>query len=326
MALPILLAVVALIVNYGIVATWKVRALTVARHELWSHRQPRTGDHQPVLAYWQTSNATYTYVTGQLPEMDDARAYHPVVRGPLSGAQVKEDLFDPVRGFASGQAGLSRPLPLMGRSRAFTIDTDTHLIQDVWKFRSPQMSWYDDLWRDGLWDNVQVRIPVIYKLNQADPQYPTRYNEIVAEILAPALQAALRPMWADLDDIEFRDAGLIPVSTMPQDRPYLDYGKFNPPFPWRCNLDEAETTLDVDLVIKQIRGDPPFGPPHSQPWRMATEYLRMYGAVIKSAAYELSFQPPPADQRAAYLQSLQPRLQPLIDALTQFRTSLSEPW
>ena len=98
LALPILLAVVALIVNYGIVATWKVRGLTAARQQLWSNRWPRTGNLQPTLAYWQTTGAAQSYGTGRLPELDDPRVKQPVVRGPrLLAAEVKEDLLDPAR-------------------------------------------------------------------------------------------------------------------------------------------------------------------------------------------------------------------------------------
>lgn len=47
LSLPILLFVMALMINYGTVACWKVRALSVARNAVWSTRWPRTGHSNP---------------------------------------------------------------------------------------------------------------------------------------------------------------------------------------------------------------------------------------------------------------------------------------
>ena len=91
---------------------------------------------------------------------------------------------------ATGSASLVRSVPLLVNSRSFQMRTDTHLLQDHWDFSSPYMSWWDDFWQNGLRDNTSLRIPVIYKLDQADAQFSNRYVAIVEEILA-----LISPQW-----------------------------------------------------------------------------------------------------------------------------------
>ena len=43
MALPMLLFVLALMINYGAMSVWKVREHTAARLAVWETRWPRTG-------------------------------------------------------------------------------------------------------------------------------------------------------------------------------------------------------------------------------------------------------------------------------------------
>lgn len=321
LALPILLAVLALVVNYGIVATWKVRALTVARHELWSHRTFRTGNHQPASLYWQASGAERSHGGGKLAELDDEalHEFDRVARGTLPATRVKyqdpdglPDLFDPGRGFARGRAALSRRMPLWGKWQSYNLATDTRLIQDLWQFRSGYMSWWDDFWENGLYDNDSLRIPVIYRLQQADPELAARYVDIVNEILHADVQEALRPMWADLDDIEFRDHFAAWGG--------LRYNNFNPRFPASCGLDDEATRTARDILCKQIRGDP--DGTTSQPYRMAREYYRMYLAIENLANAELTAEEPPSGDRQAYLQGVLQKVTPLKEACQQFRDSL----
>ncbi|MCR4411969.1 MAG: pilus assembly protein, partial [Thermoguttaceae bacterium] len=52
LALPMLLFVMALMLNFGTVASWKVRTLGAARHAAWSTRAPRSGMQYPRPANW----------------------------------------------------------------------------------------------------------------------------------------------------------------------------------------------------------------------------------------------------------------------------------
>lgn len=343
LALPILLAVVALIINYGTLAAWKVRALTVARHQLWSNRVHRTGTLQPTLAYWQTTGAAQSHgIGGQLPELDDSRAYHQVARGPLPATLVKyqgtggmPDLFDPARGFATGSASLVRSVPLLVNSRSFQMATDTHLVQDHWDFSSPYMSWWDDFWQNGLGDNTGLRIPVIYKLDQADAQLSNRYVAIVQEVLNPGLQDALRPMWADWDDIMHHDASLWPAPPPPGWRmPYLDYSRFNPRFPscsncwdWsRCSTDTAATAQQIEGprgLIDQIRGNQQLFPSvQSVPRKMVSAYIAMYSDVMSSIDNEM-VSSPPSNERLLVLTVLRAHAEQMRDALNQFLSTIT---
>ena len=355
LALPVLLAVVALIVNYGIVATWKVRALTVARHELWSNRgrvqvdsedptvrtvhpRFRTGVVPPGVGYWQTSGAGESYnLGGRLAELDLAN--RPVARGPLTNTVVKyqglggnADLLDAGRGYATGRATLDRAMPLMGKWLRFGLATDTHLVQDQWQLSTPYMSWWTDDVERGLGDNMGRRIPVIYKPDQADPQLPARYKAIVQEILNPSLQEALRPMWADLDDITFHDANLWRVPPTWQS-PYLRYGPFNPTFPWcsscwdlsRCSTDTAATREKIEGtggLIDQIRGNAQLFPNvQSVPRKMVAAYIKMYTDVMASIDYELQWSP--TDERRMVLGALRSHAEQMKDALNEFLATIT---
>ena len=47
LSLPILLFIMAVIINFGTLASWKVRGLSAARHAVWSSRWPRSRSTSP---------------------------------------------------------------------------------------------------------------------------------------------------------------------------------------------------------------------------------------------------------------------------------------
>ena len=81
LSLPILLFLMALIINYGTVASWKVRGLSAARHAVWSSRWPRARDASPRPGYWRPPESEMgARGAGDVPELDDLRVDLPVVR------------------------------------------------------------------------------------------------------------------------------------------------------------------------------------------------------------------------------------------------------
>src|SRR5690606_19892736 len=103
LALPLLLAVMALVVVYGNAAFWKVRGLSVARNAAWSNRWPRTGFDEPAPNPWTPGN--YSRRAGNdIDVLDDPMLQHPVVRGPLGNFNVRSRLLDPSRGVIEGHA------------------------------------------------------------------------------------------------------------------------------------------------------------------------------------------------------------------------------
>ena len=52
LSLPLILFVMALIINFGVLACWKVRAATVARQAVWRQRFDRKGQTDPLPTGW----------------------------------------------------------------------------------------------------------------------------------------------------------------------------------------------------------------------------------------------------------------------------------
>ena len=56
LSLPILLMVMALMINFGTVACWKVRGLGVSRQCVWGNRWPRSTANFPQPVFWPQSS------------------------------------------------------------------------------------------------------------------------------------------------------------------------------------------------------------------------------------------------------------------------------
>ncbi len=189
LCLPILLSLMALMVNFGTFAAWKVRCLTVARHEAWANRWPRSEgifpkpwvhvaavpdhlrDPEPRWVSWPGSRGVGG--TSNIEELDDSRMNHPVARGQLPrGAIVNNNLLNPARGARRGTASLSREWPMLSSLGQFHTRAQCPLLDDAWQFS-----------RMGLSHNVDRRIPVLYELDKADPALVTAYMNAVHAIL-----------------------------------------------------------------------------------------------------------------------------------------------
>jgi hypothetical protein len=183
LALPMLLMVMALIINFGTAAAWKVRDLTMARHALWQTRWQRTAQNDPRPAFWPSSASTATSGPVNLPELDDSRVNQPVARGPLPAAWVDGDLLDATRGFRQGEAGLTRDFPLLARLGPYRLQGKACLLDDQWQF--PRMK---------LQSNTQRRIPALYQLAKAPPGLASAYLQAVETSLFSPIRQALAPL------------------------------------------------------------------------------------------------------------------------------------
>ncbi len=228
LCLPILLMVMALMINFGVAACWKVRALTTSRHVLWNTRWPRTGSSDPRPANWPLSASTGLEAQRHLPVLDDPRADHPVVRGPLpSGNQANPDLLDPTRGLRGAEAELTRAFPILPRVGTNHLEAHTRLLDDKWQYQ-----------RMGLPRNTHRRIPVIYTLARAPAGLVSAYVDGVVGLLRAPFRAELAPL--DRDDEFLAWEGHAP--------------DFHPRLSRFCDLDPAEAQDSVDQLVDRIRG------------------------------------------------------------------------
>jgi len=228
LCLPLLLMVMALMVNFGAAACWKVRALTMSRHVLWNTRWPRTGTTDPRPANWPLSATAGLQPERDLAELDDPRVDHPVVRGPLPGGnQADADLLDPTRGLRSAEAHVSRDFPLLPKVGRNHVNAFTRMLDDKWQYQ-----------RMGLPRNTHRRIPVIYTLARAPAGLVDAYVDGVVALLQAPFRADLAPL--DRDD-EF----------YAWERHRRD---FHPRLSRFCDLERDQAERAVERLVDRISG------------------------------------------------------------------------
>jgi hypothetical protein len=302
LALPILLMIMALMINFGTVAAWKVRGLAMSRHAAWSTRPPRNGLRMPRPDYWPPGATASRGGGHDLHVLDDPRVDQPVARGPLPyGAIVNERLLDPTRGLRRGRAEMTRAFPMLGELGPYRLRSVDVLLDDAWDCR-----------RMGLWNTWRLRVPVIYQLATVGPGYVAAYVQAVRGLLDPALRQALRPL--DRDD-EFIGYSM-----------RFEWGRGAPDFHPRmhsfCTLshetagDRAQNTIDriQGNDDEDIRGVPE---------RMTSAFINLYENVIDELQDRMSAQPPPPPGEMAAMQAEIAELEDKIDTLRQYLATIT---
>lgn len=311
LALPILLFVMALAVNFGTAASWKVRALVAARHAAWSTRPPRTGFQYPRPQNWPATANLGAGGAADFAPLDDPRVYHPVVRGPTlpGGTTVNSALLDPSRGFRRGWSDIRRPFPLLRRLGTYGLSAGTNLLDNLWQF-----------WRHGLGSNSDRRIPVLYALAQAPPAYAQAYVRAVLALLRFPLRNDLRPL--DRDD-EFQ--------AYAQRFPQLGIGvpDFHPGLIGFCTLDRQVADRAVADLLDRITGRVDRDSSGNVtrrvpgvPENMTRAFIGLYRAVIQELQNQMNATPPPPPGQSAAIQAEIDQLQAKIDVLQKFLQTL----
>lgn len=194
MAMPVLLLIMALMINYGTVASWKVRGLMVANYTISGVRFPRNANTLPRPDYWPIGG-TYGVTNWTAPSADIRQVDRPVVRGPVLDLgidaartlQVRSSLLDPSLGFGEGHSDLTRRFAMVARLGSYAIQAQDYLLENLWQFP-----------RQGLQSNVDRRLPLLYTLLQAPAGFSNAFVAAVWSILnAPWLQDLL-PLERDL--------------------------------------------------------------------------------------------------------------------------------
>jgi len=295
LALPILLFIMALMINFGVAAAWKVRVLSMSRHAAFGSRWPRTGPTDPKPAYWE-GEVQPGRDAGQVPEWDDPAVNHAVVRGPLpNGNFVRSELLDPSRGLLVGHAGTEQDFPLMAALGPFALENSTYLLDNKWQFQ-----------RTRLWENWIRRIPAIYQLAQ-EPGLREAYVSAAGAIFNAPFRPELRPL--DRDD-EF----LYWENWAPD---------FHPRLRQFCSTDLELAEERVEELIDRIQGRPreqdrPRIPSVAEV--MADTFLRLYHRVVRRLQGMLDVEPPPPN--AGWIISQISQLGRKIDILDQFLARL----
>ena len=167
LTLPMLVIMMALMINFGVVGAWKVRTQANTRYAAWRTVNARTGEYNPTPPYWPASATLTTQAGSDLPtagQLWDSQTdlLCPCVRGPrLTAPTAPNSVNVPGRleldGFVlQGNAVLDKPLPLLRSAIPGTGRFRFNLKQDVfdnqWQFYSLGIPWNNHLRADIWWD------------------------------------------------------------------------------------------------------------------------------------------------------------------------------
>lgn len=295
--LPVLLFVMALMVNYGAMAAWRIRGEIAAHDAGWRTRWPRQGGGEPDPAP-STAVVTRTEaVNGSGPMMflDPPLLQAPVVRGPLPNGFVVNPLLDPLPGPVNGNAHVERKYPLLSKAGSFASGP----IND------PLLHGSRTSGEMGI-PNWHRRLRVLYQLPQTDASLSDAFRQAVMSVFAIPHYRSLSVLDRDADWLEYR--GYAP--------------DFHPRIGQRCTLDRDEVRRrEVNRLIDvydPARAKWRLGSISHLPGTLTRRFLSMFQATLRQFQAELASDPPPPPPRIDYLNLHIPILEQKIDQLEQF--------
>jgi hypothetical protein len=301
---PLLLFVMALIINFGTFAAWKVRAEANARNKVWvdvaaRFRDPQLNYSLPIPQNWAVFGASLTITRSGalLTELDDPRLVMPVVRGPLPqqfNTSVNSDLLDPATGFETGNAYLDRRYPLMTNWPVYHLEGHNSVMYKGWEF-----------WQMGLSGNIQRRLV-------SPPQPPGLYISPSAsdDSFQQAMQGAESAVLA-----EQATGDLAALQNDPEWIMYMgSANNFYPQLPIACTTDEnAMKKLVNQTLISTRTGQIP-----RLPRVLKNAYIAMYQTALAELNAELNTVPPPPAATLAAIQAQISQVQQELAAVKQF--------
>jgi hypothetical protein len=325
LVLPLLMFIMALMVNYATAACWKVRTLTAARQGMWRARMNYwRGDGDPHLPDWPTEGrvslsggaplADIASIWAQ-PEIDKAFLRGPVIvnEGPYpdpgqsQGASIavrSRDNMSITSGVGEGRARLARSLPLLKNMRMTQAEADRvagasprdmgqfsynlrhALVDNRWQFSNMGYGWNWDRRSNG-W----------YEIRDAGAWAQQ--------------QGRLRQADQNLRSFPSRDA----LRVLDRDDELMQFFNSVPEYCFRrpigCSTDVTTVRLSiVDTVVTSIQGDQGGGR-NGFPDCLARRFLSMYTQQLQTAQNQM-----PQDVATIA------RVTPLIQQLQQFIGSL----
>ncbi len=295
--LPVLLMVMALIVNYANMTSWRLRGEIVARDAVWRSRWPRSGaaEPRPPANIWPDRAGMGVHGDAQIWELNSPTINHSVVRGPILelGDPPSRFLVNPILdhqvGAVTGVSDIDRSydlLPALGRYRSGEI-ADRILTR---QWQCAQMGF----------SNHFRRTLVLYDLPRTHPALPEAYVRSVIDLLEIPHYNALAVLDRDEDWRIFY--GGYP-NFYPQIR--TDYCETDPVVVYQRSVVPKIDHIDEDGNV--VLGEISLLPRH-----MTNAYLRMYEAVkqeIEDLEAELIAVPPPTAARRLWI----------VNRLTQLR-------
>ncbi len=147
LVLPILLFVMALMINFGTGGAWKIRTQVNARHAAWRALEFRSGQNDSHPNNWPDDATLNVNTASGSPVPFDPYAAHAVVRGPVlvdpvvgEYLPVRPNILDMRPELVDGRARISRPYPLLKSLPGDLTFSRDHVVFDGTRFQFPSMS------------------------------------------------------------------------------------------------------------------------------------------------------------------------------------------
>lgn len=147
MALPLMLCVMALMINFGNAATWKIRAATSARLVSWRSRPLWDVPNDPKPTNMWPSSASLSNGSGSRVTSVDSVWNQPLIaqgwiKGPVFTAQngylaIRDKRVNEMsEGIGKGNASVSLTYPFMPGMGNMSLRADHTLAQTLWQYHS----------------------------------------------------------------------------------------------------------------------------------------------------------------------------------------------
>lgn len=317
--LPVFLFVMALMVNFGTLATWRMRGEVVSHDAVMRVRSPRTAGNEagPSAPVWPASAGMDVQADNPIVQLDDpqliSQRIRAVVRGPLPNNFVVNPLLDPLRGNLQGTSQIVRPYPLLPRLGPFSTGTISNSLLD------------------RQWTNAEMGIPNVSRRTLALYQMPFDHHgwaSFESEWRAiPSISdfAGLRVLEYDDDWVyyghEYRDWH------------FMGTRDFHPRvIPDRCTLNFREIRrqkVDPLIDVPLPNGRRRLGEVTQLPRSLTSAFLAMFRrtkAEMQAELRMLTMNPPPGDPnvgaKIAFIQRELPIVEAKISQLQRFEARI----
>lgn len=303
LALPLLLAVMALIVNFAHAATWKIRSATNARLAMWRHRPMWSADSDPnPVNFWPQGASLSVGGGSRMSQIDQIWNHPSIAQGWIKGPIfVAGDGYLGVRnnrvnemseGMSIGNANVSLQYPFIPAMGQMQLRTQHGLLDSVWQYHTMGYSWNHSRRAKGWWE-----------VEDSPEWTPEKRDFLMAD--ATMVENPQRELMRPLD----RDLELMAYYGHSNRR--SDFYSRAPAF---C-IDDPQQVHNMLIaprgMLDDIRGSVAYQMPGVCE-RMARSYLQMYQAEL--AVLE-ALDDPPADRIAD--------LKKWIKQLTDYITKLT---
>jgi len=323
LSLPVLLFMMALMINFGVIAAWKVRTHTAARQVVWRARALHSGNLDPHPADWpRSASISWKQDKGLQTVAKFVSVWpitHPFAHGPLVagtghngqfGQVIMRDryLLNITDGVGKGTSNIKRSYALMPKMGTFEF-TQEHSILDT-RGQFPSMGFSDNYSR-------RARGWYIFEEGAAWAQAETRYRQADQKIVAYAQARQLAVLDREPEFYEqygsFRDfyAKIGSCrSAMNGSRPFkAECG--------HCILEPYEVMITLidnplgDGLVQRLSG-PTGGGKGGIPEQMANDWIALYNAKI----VRLRSQKPPNEPEIERLRQEIKKLQEFLGKLS----------